>query len=305
MSDKFDAEKMARTALANAEHARARPQRETQYRSTGGTAADDIDTDDTDEPILAPALSDEALALRFGDQHAHHMRYVAKWGTWLIFDGMRWECDETLKARGIARQICREAANSCNESERIKVLIASRRTITAVEALAQADRRVAATTEKWDRDPWMINTPGGTIDLHTGERWPHDAADYVTKKTAVTPDSHCAIPAWRSFLQRITDGDADLVAFLQCMAGYGLTGCTDEHALFFAFGHGANGKTTFLNAITGIMGDYARPAPIETFTASGNSERHPTDLAACAAPAWCRRSKPKKAGAGRNQRSRH
>jgi putative DNA primase/helicase len=62
------------------------------------------------------------------------------------------------------------------------------------------------------------------------------------------------------------------------MAGYCLTGSTREHALFFLYGTGANGKSVLLNTLSGIMGDYARSAPIETFTAS-SVERHPTDLA--------------------------
>ena len=62
------------------------------------------------------------------------------------------------------------------------------------------------------------------------------------------------------------------------MAGYCLTGSTREHALFFLYGTGANGKSVLLNTLSGVMGDYARSAPIETFTAS-SMERHPTDLA--------------------------
>jgi len=73
-------------------------------------------------------------------------------------------------------------------------------------------------------------------------------------------------------------GNPDLVAFLQRLAGYALTGLTLEHALFFLFGTGANGKTTFITTITGCAGDYHRTAPIETFT-DCRTERHPTDLA--------------------------
>ena len=62
------------------------------------------------------------------------------------------------------------------------------------------------------------------------------------------------------------------------MAGYALTGITREHAMFFPYGSGRNGKGTFMNALTGILGEYARTAPVETFMASA-MERHPTDLA--------------------------
>jgi putative DNA primase/helicase len=100
----------------------------------------------------------------------------------------------------------------------------------------------------------------------------------MTKITAVAPDGNCATPTWDGFLDRVAGGDADLVGFLQRMAGYALTGTTQEHALFFLHGAGANGKSTFINAVTAIVGDYHRAAAIETFTASQN-ERHPTDLA--------------------------
>jgi putative DNA primase/helicase len=92
----------------------------------------------------------------------------------------------------------------------------------------------------------------------------------------VKPGADC--PLWREFLKRITDGNPELEGFLQRVAGYCLTGSTQEHALFFLYGTGANGKSVLLNTLSGIIGDYARSAPIETFTAS-SVERHPTDLA--------------------------
>jgi P4 family phage/plasmid primase-like protien len=69
-----------------------------------------------------------------------------------------------------------------------------------------------------------------------------------------------------------------LIAFLQRMAGYALTGSVSAHALFFLYGTGTKAKSTFLNALTGCIGDYHRTSPIETFTAS-STERHATDLA--------------------------
>jgi putative DNA primase/helicase len=104
----------------------------------------------------------------------------------------------------------------------------------------------------------------------------HQPADYITKITAVTPGGDC--PRWLQFLNEITAGDQDLVAFLARMVGYALTGDTTEHALFFLWGTGANGKSVFINTVAGILGNYHRAAPIETFTAS-NQDRHPTELA--------------------------
>src|SRR5262249_1219138 len=146
----------------------------------------------------------------------------------------------------------------------------------AVISLAREDRRLAATTDQWDRDTFVINSPGGVIDLRTQEIRPSTATDYLTKMTAVAPSGDC--PRFREFLREITDGDEALQRFLQRFAGYSLTGDISEEVLFFAYGSGANGKGTFLHAITGILGDYYRAAPIATFVES-NFEQHPTDLA--------------------------
>jgi putative DNA primase/helicase len=229
------------------------------------------------EDARPPAFSDEALALRFADLHANELRYVAAWGKWLIFDGTVWQFDDTLAAYNLARKICRAAAGQC-DIPKVASALASAKTVAAVASLARSDRRLAATTDQWDIDPWSLNTPDGVIDLRTGKLRSHRAVDYMTKITTVAPDKCPSIPIWLAFLDRITGGDADLIAFMQRMAGYALTGSTKEHALFFLHGTGANGKTTFLNAQTSIMGDYHTAAPIETFTAS-KQEHHPTDLA--------------------------
>jgi putative DNA primase/helicase len=73
-------------------------------------------------------------------------------------------------------------------------------------------------------------------------------------------------------------GDVLLVAFLQRIAGYVLTGHTFEHALFFLFGGGSNGKSLFIRTLAAVMADYAKSAPMDTFMASTH-DRHPTDLA--------------------------
>ena len=121
-----------------------------------------------------------------------------------------------------------------------------------------------------------LNTPEGIVDLRTGKMRPTRIDDYVTKITAVAPDGDC--PTWHGFMRRITNNDQELIDFLQRVLGYSLTGVTIEHALFFLYGTGANGKSVLLSTVAGILADYHTTAAIETFTVS-KSERHPTDLA--------------------------
>ena len=98
----------------------------------------------------------------------------------------------------------------------------------------------------------------------------------MTKITTATPKG--SSPRWLAFLSDITGGDRDLMAYLQRVVGYCLTGVTSEHALFFLYGTGANGKSVFINVITTILGDYAANAPMDTFMET-RTDRHPTDLA--------------------------
>jgi hypothetical protein len=111
---------------------------------------------------------------------------------------------------------CREAAAHCNQ-RKLAFTIASGKTVAAIERLARADRRLAATVDQWDADPWALNTPEGVIDLRTGKMRPPRAEDYITQITAVAPGADC--PLFLAFLARITDNDASLVSYLQRVLG--------------------------------------------------------------------------------------
>ncbi|MBZ0089300.1 MAG: DUF6362 family protein, partial [Thermoanaerobaculia bacterium] len=149
-------------------------------------------------------------------------------------------------------------------------------TVAAIERMARADRAHAAPSDRWDRDPWLLNTPGGIVDLRTGRLGDHDRALAMTRIATATPAEHC--PVWLEFLATITNDDAELRAYLQRVVGYCLTGITTEHALFFLYGTGANGKSVFVNTVSTILGDYATTAPMDMFMAA-TGERHPTDMA--------------------------
>jgi putative DNA primase/helicase len=225
--------------------------------------------------LAAPAFSEELIALMFADLHADELCYVAKWGTWLRYTGTRWEIDETYNIFSLVRKLCRQVALQADTATLAKV-IASGHTVAAVERLARSDRRIAATVSQWDADPWLLNTPGGVVDLRSGRMRKHRREDYLTKITAVAPKGDC--PKFKKFLKRIFDTDAKMVKYMQRVLGYALTGKTGEHALFFCYGTGANGKGVLFNTARGIWGSYHQTAALTTFTASRN-EQHPTELA--------------------------
>jgi putative DNA primase/helicase len=230
---------------------------------------------DNDSAMVPPRNTEDAWAYQFAERHVDHLRYVATWGRWQIFDGVCWRDDNTLETKEHVRHLCREIAKVSGKKA---PKLANAKTVSAVETLARGDRRLAATAEQWDTDLWSLNTPAGVVDLRTGVMRKHRPADYMTRVSGVAPDAGCSISTWTKFLDRTTGGDLDLAAFLQRIAGYSLTGDTSEHALFFLYGSGGNGKSCFVNALTGCIRSYHKTSPIETFTATGG-DRHPTDLA--------------------------
>lgn len=118
-----------------------------------------------------------------------------------------------------------------------------------------------------------------TVNLRTGKSYLPRREDYITKQAGVSAASaDCPIPLWEAFLQKVTAKDKELQTYLKRVAGYCMTGLTTEHALFFFYGTGANGKSVFLNTLTAIWGDYAVIAPMEMFIETRDA-RHPTELA--------------------------
>lgn len=219
--------------------------------------------------------TEDGLANAFTRRYGVDWLYCAAWGKWLVWNSVRWNVDKSLYVNFLSRTICRAASFKAN-SARLKARLASSSTISAVERIARSDPRHASLVEHWDSDPWLLNTPGGVIDLHTGAKRAHQRSDRMTKVCTAVPHGDC--PNWLVFLQDVTGGDAELVAYLQRMVGYCLTGDISSHALFFLYGTGANGKSVFVNVIATILGDYSANAPMDTFMET-RSDRHPTDLA--------------------------
>ncbi len=221
-------------------------------------------------------LTEHAVAEEFARRHAEVLRYCHHTGAWFFWTDTHWERNETKLAFTWARRLVAELNTSAEF--KTKAITGKAAFAGAVERFAQADERLAVTSTAWDQNPWLLGTPGGTVDLRTGILRPANSAECITRVTAVAPAATAACPVWLRFLNEATAGDQALIRFLQLWSGYCLTGDTREHALLFIYGPGGNGKGVFLNTIAGVMGAYAVTASMETFTASPG-DRHPTDLA--------------------------
>ncbi|MEN9726667.1 MAG: hypothetical protein RL434_1033 [Pseudomonadota bacterium] len=243
-----------------------------ERRSKAWKAAIDAMDGELTEDILAEQFID---ALTLGawegaeEDPASVFRFVSsKWYEW---DGKCWGEERTLRIFDRIRAFLRDRSDPGSQRR-----LGSAATVAAVEKLARSDRRCATLPEAFDSDPFLLNTGSGIVDLRTGEVRPHNPRALMSKITPARVGGPC--PRWREFLKQVTDGDDQLAAYLQRFAGYALTGLTCEHALFFFYGTGGNGKGVFLNTLTGVMDGYAAVAAMETFTES-RGDRHPTELA--------------------------
>jgi putative DNA primase/helicase len=225
---------------------------------------------------LPPEWSEERLAARFTELHRDDLRYCNEWGRWLRWSGTHWRRDSTLEVFDLIRAVTREVAAQI-DARKVAATVASARTVTAVERLARADR-VHATEASWfDSNPYLLATPGGTVDLTTGELRTAKRQDLITLSTAVAPED-APTPVWQAFLDTVTGGDAELALYLQRLAGYGLVADRSEEMFAFLYGTGRNGKSTFLTTLRKVAGDYACTVPADIFI-QAKGERHPTELA--------------------------
>jgi putative DNA primase/helicase len=234
-----------------------------------------FDAQDIVNAAINNPLTEHALALHFSERHAHDLRYVALKNQWFQWDGMRWGPENTFRAFDLARKSIAEDVERYAIGKPPDRLQAAK-TVVGVITLARADRRQAATVEQFDADPFLLNTHEGIVDLRTGLFGPADPKAYMTRLAGIGSSGGC--PLWLRFLAHVTRENPELIGFLQRYLGYCLTGDVSEHRFVFAYGTGANGKSTLVNTVVKILGDYATIADVGTFLAS-NHERHPTDIA--------------------------
>lgn len=229
--------------------------------------------------------TDVGNARRLAREYGRDLRFTKSHG-WLCFDGKRWRRDLTGQAKEWAKatiaSMYREAAD-LPEAER-KSLVGwalkseARPRVEAMLSLAESEPAIAALATAFDQDRLLLNVENGTIDLTTGALRPHDRTELITRLAPVDYDPRARAPQFFGFLEAVLGGDRRLMRFVQRIAGYSLTGLVNEQCLFFLYGIGANGKSTLLNLLLALLGDYAGPAA-PGLLLERQGEQHPTQIA--------------------------
>lgn len=238
-------------------------------------------------PEEATATTDVGNAERLIRRHGDDLRYVPAWKSWLRWDGQRWArvTEEAVLALAIdtARSIYDEVAEAGKRGDRdaADALLAHAKKTEGASSLANMVRvarsltGVAIEVDDLDADPWALNCRNGTLDLRTGELREHRREDLITRLAGVAYDPDAASGAWDRFVGDAVRGDEDYLRFLQASAGYALTGDTSEERMWLLQGPGGTGKSTFLEALRGVLGDYAVTAEFSTFTRRERNDHGP------------------------------
>ena len=228
-----------------------------------------------------------ALAERFASDHAGDVLHVAGRG-WHAFDGRRYRPDEAgvhNRAKATVRAVHHEAVDfgggEAERKARIRCAECAElaQGIRAMLELAETEEGVHRERAELDADPMLLNVANGTIDLRTGDLREHRRADLMTRLADVDFDPDAESRDWERFLIGATEADFTATSFLARLAGYSLTGDIREEKLFFVHGPGATGKSTFIDMLKAVMGDYATTADFETFTKRRGDRGVPADIA--------------------------
>jgi P4 family phage/plasmid primase-like protien len=224
-----------------------------------------------EDPPETYELTDVGNAFRFRDRYRGRVRYCYPFKRFLIFDGKRWVLDPggiaEQMAIKVALDIHHEAARTESKSEQAKIsrwaiTSQSETRIAAMLKLARSFLRIEP--EEFDDDPLLFNCANGTIDLRTGKVRDHRREDYLTKISPISFDPDAQAGRFERFLSEIFDGRQTLIDFTRRYAGSSASGLTKDRAFVILHGAGKNGKTTLLELLRGVLGDYAKDTPIES-----------------------------------------
>ena len=225
----------------------------------------------------------EIMAALFGQE----LKFCSKWKKWLVWDETKWATDEKRliwqKATQTIKQMYILGMKIGDHDKRSAFMshVAKTESVNKIRAmieLASSHSGIAVSPDELDNDPWLLNATNGTIDLKTKVLRSHNKGNLITKIIPVVFDENAQCNRWQLFLEEVI-GDKATIDFIQLAIGWSLTGIQKDHKFFILHGSGANGKSTFLNTILALLGDYGIQTPTETLLIKHGGSGVPNDIA--------------------------
>lgn len=217
-------------------------------------------------------MTDSGNAERLFDMFGSSMRYSYQNKAWYVWNGKIWKEDlvggvktmfdivlETMKEEGIGDERKTKWALASSNSGRKESAIKECQHIGNVPVL----------TDELDTERNLFCCDNGVINLLSGELLSHDP-QYMQTRMSFVSLGNGEPKMWLKFLNDVMQNDSELIRFVQKAVGLSLTGDISEQCLFFLYGTGKNGKSTFLEIISSVAGMYCAHAQSETLMTRGS-----------------------------------
>jgi putative DNA primase/helicase len=236
----------------------------------------------------AELATDLGNARRLVARYRGDIHYVPAWKCWLVWDGRRWVRDQDEEVMRLAKETARhmhtKALKIDDDELRGRAVkralnVQRRERLRAMPELARSEEGVPVAPNALDADPWLLNCMNGTLNLQTGELLEHQSHRLINKLAPVPYYPGIRLPLWDRFIERVTQGDDELADYLQRLVGYTLVGEGSEEILLLLVGGTATGKSTFIEAIKAVLGDYSVTADFETFLKQHQARGPRNDIA--------------------------
>ena len=239
------------------------------------------DTEEIQNETKEYPCTDTGNMERFVDQHQGYLRSLGTIKTWLVWDGTRWKPSDYAEVFKFALETVQsikteiEQAAGLTDAQNLKkwsVASESNSKTMAMLDMAAKHPSLVAKASSFDKQKMKLNCLNGVVDLGTGQL-NQRTSDYLHTKVIGTNFNHKAkCPNFDKFIKEVFGGDGELISWIQRAFGYSLTGSVQEQVLFICYGTGANGKSTLLETISKILGDYSTNADFEMFLSNQKSD---------------------------------
>ncbi|HZX21284.1 MAG TPA: phage/plasmid primase, P4 family, partial [Clostridia bacterium] len=232
------------------------------------------------------AFDDTGNADRFVDKFQNRARYSYIDRGWYFYNGRKWEFDNLGHIKSLTENVIegmRKEFAYCKDEDEEKAfskhLRYTRNNRGKTNMIKESEHRLAILPSEFDKDKDIFNCMNGVISLRDGSIAEHNYEQYLSKISYVEYTNTIDTPMWDEFLRQIFNNDTELINYIQRAVGYSMSGSTKEQCVFFCYGNGRNGKSTFLNIISAIMGDYAVNIQPETIMVQNRQGGASSDIA--------------------------
>ena len=239
------------------------------------------DTEEIQNETKEYPCTDTGNMERFVDQHQGYLRSLGTIKTWLVWDGTRWKPSDYAEVFKFALETVQsikteiEHAAGLTDAQNLKkwsVASESNSKTMAMLDMAAKHPSLVAKASSFDKQKMKLNCLNGVVDLGTGQLNQRTSDDLHTKVIGTNFNPKAKCPNFDKFIKEVFGGDGELISWIQRAFGYSLTGSVQEQVLFICYGTGANGKSTLLETISKILGDYSTNADFEMFLSNQKSD---------------------------------